>query len=410
MREQDHHGCPGEKKIRGRMENVTSGKRQAGSLSKVISLAIEKELPMALWRLPQSKVSTLIVSATATQLTKEDVLEELPPGFIFAPYRDDQPTVFIEGDLRFRVEGDRITGPVAGLEAITRAQDSVRTRQSETNSLTEDTRINASAGEKEAYLDLVSKSIEAIAGGQFEKVVPSRVKRVELPGHFDCVATYKKLCDDHHEALISLVHIPGAGTWMGASPEVLVSVEDGRTFRTVALAGTQPHHEGTSIKSVAWTQKEIEEQALVERYIISCFKRIRLREYDEHGPKTVIAGNLMHLRSDFTVDMRATGFPQLGSVMLNLLHPTSAVCGMPLEPAREFLRRHERYDRRFYTGYLGPVNVGGNTDIYVNLRCMQLTEGHALMYAGAGVTADSVPEKEWEETEMKFNTLYTSLT
>jgi len=270
--------------------------------------------------------------------------------------------------------------------------------------------MKSRAGDKDHYIDLVNKSIEAIAGGRFEKVVPSRVKQVELPENFDIIATYRKLCAGHREGLISLVHVPGAGVWMGASPELLVSVEDGRTFRTVALAGTQPYDDGISIKSVAWTQKEIEEQALVERYIISCFKRIRLREYDEHGPKTVIAGNLMHLRSDFTVDMRATGFPQLGSVMLKLLHPTSAVCGMPLEPAREFLRQHEGYDRTYYAGYLGPVNVGGNTHIHVNLRCMQLTEGHAQMYAGAGVTADSIPEKEWEETEMKFNTLSTSLT
>jgi isochorismate synthase len=96
--------------------------------------------------------------------------------------------------------------------------------------------------------------------------------------------------------------------------------------------------------------------------------------------------------------------------MLRLLHPTSAVCGMELGPAREFLRQHEGYDRSFYTGYLGPVNVEDNTDIYVNLRCMQLRDGHALMYAGAGVTADSVPEQEWEETEMKIDTLTTSLT
>ena len=77
-------------------------------------------------------------------------------------------------------------------------------------------------------------------------------------------------------------------------------------------------------------QKDIEEQALVERYVISCFKKIRLREYDEHGPKTMIAGNVLHLKTEFEVDMVATNFPQLGSVMLNLLHPTSAVCGMPL--------------------------------------------------------------------------------
>jgi isochorismate synthase len=144
---------------------------------------------------------------------------------------------------------------------------------------------------------------------------------------------------------------------------------------------------------------------LVERYIISCFKKIRLREYDEYGPKTVVAGNLMHLKSEFTVDMKETNFPQLGTIMLRLLHPTSAVCGMPLEPALEFLNRHEGYNRSFYSGFLGPVNIDEQIHIFVNLRCMQLRQADAVLYAGAGVTSDSIPEKEWEETEMKMNTL-----
>ncbi|HZI24529.1 MAG TPA: chorismate-binding protein, partial [Chryseolinea sp.] len=157
--------------------------------------------------------------------------------------------------------------------------------------------------------------------------------------------------------------------------------------------------------NVAWTQKDIEEQALVERYIISCFKKIRLREYDEHGPRTVVAGNLMHLKSDFTVDMVATNFPQLGSVMLQLLHPTSAVCGVPLDTSLEFIHKLEGYDRQLYSGYLGPVNFNNRIDVFVNLRCLQILPQKAILYAGAGITQDSIPEKEWEETELKLNTL-----
>ena len=140
-------------------------------------------------------------------------------------------------------------------------------------------------------------------------------------------------------------------------------------------------------------------------YIISCFKKIRLREYEEHGPKTVVAGNILHLNTEFIVDMKATNFPQLGSVMLALLHPTSAVCGMPLDRAFQFLIEHEGYDREFYSGYLGPINFQNQTNLYVNLRCLQLLEKEAIVYAGAGITQDSDPEKEWEETELKMNTL-----
>src|SRR5690606_1705120 len=146
-------------------------------------------------------------------------------------------------------------------------------------------------------------------------------------------------------------------------------------------------------------------QALVERYVISCFKKIRLREYEEHGPRTVVAGNLVHLKSEFSVDMKATNFPQLGSVMLRLLHPTSAVCGMPLEPALRFLKESEGYDREFYAGYLGPTNINGNIDVFVNLRCMKIQGDHAVLFAGAGITADSEPSLELKETEMKFQTL-----
>lgn len=191
---------------------------------------------------------------------------------------------------------------------------------------------------------------------------------------------------------------------MGATPELLVSVE-GTQFQTVAVAGTQPYQDGMDIKSVTWTQKEIEEQALVERYIISCFKKIRVREYDEYGPRTVVAGNLLHLKTEFKVDMQETNFPQLGSVMLKLLHPTSAVCGSPLKESLTFLQENEGYDRQYYSGYLGPVNINKASTLYVNLRCMQLFQDEAVLFAGAGVVADSEPEKEWLETELKMNTL-----
>ncbi len=103
--------------------------------------------------------------------------------------------------------------------------------------------------------------------------------------------------------------------------------------------------------------------------------------------------------------MNATNFYDLGSVMLKLLHPTSAVCGLPKDPSYEFIKAQENFDRQFFSGYLGPVNLKNNTSIFVNLRCMQLLNKFGIAYSGAGVTAYSNPEKEWEETEMKCATL-----
>ena len=252
---------------------------------------------------------------------------------------------------------------------------------------------------------MVAQGIREIEQGTIEKVVPSRAHQIDLSSDFDIVQAFQQLCNAHPDALISFVSTPESGSWLGATPELLVSVEDKTIFKTVALAGTQAYASGKRLKDVGWTQKDIEEQALVERYIISCFKKIRLREFEEHGPKTVVAGNLLHLKSEFKVDMVSTNFPQLGSVMLQLLHPTSAVCGVPLEPSLKFLQDYEGYQRQYYSGYLGPVNFRNNIDIFVNLRCAQLQGDKAILYAGAGVTVDSIPEQEWDETEMKLNTL-----
>nr|MBX2840287.1 chorismate-binding protein [Flammeovirgaceae bacterium] len=96
---------------------------------------------------------------------------------------------------------------------------------------------------------------------------------------------------------------------------------------------------------------------------------------------------------------------QLGSVMLKLLHPTSAVCGMPKEKSLAFILENEDYDRELYSGYFGPVNIQNKTNIFVNLRCLQISKEEIVLYAGAGITEDSNPEKEWKETEIKMDIL-----
>ena len=117
------------------------------------------------------------------------------------------------------------------------------------------------------------------------------------------------------------------------------------------------------------------------------------------------AGNLIHLKTEFSVDMEKVSYPLLGTAMLDLLHPTSAICGMPMKAAAQFLKDREGFDRSYFSGYLGPSNIENKTSLFVNLRCMQILKNKAILYAGAGVTEDSDPESEWNETEMKFQTL-----
>ena len=376
-------------------------------LHSLFQFSADNQLSIAVWQLPGSQKKQLLLSKQARRINRDEViLEELSSGFIFAPFDRKQDAIFLDADYLFTFAEGQLLNPQSEKEE--RAHELLSglnlTPEAKFKFYTRPNSPEHADTSREQFITLVTQAMHLIDQGAAEKIVPSRTRHIVPAGSLDLVTSFEKLCTAFPNAMVSFVSTPEGGSWIGATPELLVCVDDSK-FKTVALAGTQPYHDGTNLKQVAWTQKEIEEQALVERYIISCFKKIRLREYDEHGPKTVVAGNLMHLKSEFTVDMKETNFPQLGTIMLRLLHPTSAVCGMPLEPALEFLNKHEGYNRSFYSGFLGPVNIQDQIHIFVNLRCMQLRENDAVLYAGAGVTSDSIPEKEWEETEMKMNTL-----
>ncbi|WP_420387356.1 isochorismate synthase [Roseivirga sp.] len=379
-------------------------------MSAAIRLAREEGYPMAVWRMPhQSEVNVLISFNKALELERYE-MEELKNGFALAPFNfGEEKGLFLKADVIISFDFEEIVikpgdslqqadqlnqFKVSLIEKLEQPEESTGFIQP--RSLTPS---NASD-----YRELVTRCVEAIKDGFIEKVVPARTKDIQLPPSFDVVQFFTKLCTAYQNAFISFVSIPETGTWMGATPEVLIERE-GHIFRTTALAATQRYNPENSLTETAWTQKEIEEQAMVSRYIINCFKRIRLREFSEKGPETIKAGNLLHLKTTLEVDLIATNFPELPTVMLELLHPTSAVAGMPREQALSFLKHEEKLDRSFYAGFLGPVNIEDKTNLFVNLRCMELTDEQARLYAGAGVTAHSNPEKEFAETEMKFNTL-----
>ena len=95
---------------------------------------------------------------------------------------------------------------------------------------------------------------------------------------------------------------------------------------------------------------------------------------------------------------------KLGDV-LQLLHPTPAVCGLPKEEAYHFIIENEGYDRSYYSGFIGWLDPKGKTDLYVNLRCMNILPQTFTLYAGGGLLAASQLEEEWQETEDKLDTM-----
>ncbi len=400
--------------------------------------------PAALWRLPAQQDKHLIVSFDEVLPRVSADFDELPAGFLVSPFdnltpvsdetshtartlfiRADIQAIFSEADQIVSTRGNPIETPTTPgniTPDFTKQADLFRETLDRLPRFTDHSLASSTpptplsdAEAESVYIRNATEAVEAIQRGEMRKVVISRTKRVQFSDAPNAVALFDKLCEKYPNAFVSAVSIPERGQiWISATPERLVSVDADGIFRTASLAGTQSatHPDGTPKRpaQAMWAQKEIEEQALVSRYIIECFKRIRLREYIEEGPKTITAGNLMHLGTSFTVDTQAVRYPQLGTVMLKLLHPTSAVCGTPRDAAFAFIQQHETHDRELYSGFLGPVNIdadskGPETGIFVHIRCMKLEGKLATLYAGAGLTEDSEPEREWLETEMKCQTL-----
>ncbi len=389
--------------------------------------AKKSDCAVAVWRLPntENQISdkNIIVDFSAEIIPKkfnlEDNLEENKAGFVVSPFKnkDFEQTYFINANFFYSEKADK-----TALENASKITEKTLFQSEKEekffHNLTNPPKKHDKNPPKlilkpynpEIFKELVKKAILAIKNGDFLKVIASRQQEVLFEnnsqiGAFDAMQAFDNLCKNYPNAFISLFFIPNVGSWMGASPEILVSISENNIFHTMALAGTQAHIQGENLQSAVWTQKEIEEQALVSRYIINCFKKIRLREFDEEGPKTVQAGNLLHLRTDFWVDLQAVHFAQLANTMLQLLHPTSAVCGMPKEPALAFIDENETQQRAFYCGFLGAINLQNQTNIFVNLRCMEIFEDKLVLYAGGGITAYSDPEKEWNETVIKCQTI-----
>jgi len=386
------------------------------------SSAKDLGFPCALWKLPHTNEIKLLISIREGIRNCQPDLEKLSSGFMISPFhwKEQDDILYMEGDIiAFYSESGQLdhVDNTLGEEHPEIVKLIEKASHIKKNNVAGDS-VNVTGllsslpdhDTKARFERTVELAVSAIKQKQFHKVVLSRTKELTYTDQFQPAKAFQKLAKAYPHAFVSLVNLPDQKElWLGASPEALVQQRSEGIFKTMSLAGTQKakDDQGNLIPKfdIRWGEKEIEEQALVSRYIIECFKKIRLREYLETGPKTVLAGNLYHLRTDFEVDTNALNFPELSSVMLRLLHPTSAVCGVPKIPSLQFLTDIEGYDRSFYSGFLGPVQVEGDSNIFVNLRTVRLKDGVATFYAGAGITEDSIPEREWEETELKCETL-----
>ena len=168
----------------------------------------------------------------------------------------------------------------------------------------------------------------------------------------------------------------------------------------MSLAGTKPFVEG---EKPLWTEKEYREQQVVTDTIIKVLSPYTT-DLSTGKIHEVRAGRLWHLCTEIMAKIAAHAKIQQ---IVSTLHPTPAVCGFPTEKARQFLLENEGYPREFYAGYCGLVDFKhkNSLDLFVNLRCAQLSDKEVFVYVGGGVNSGSQEESEWQETENKAQTM-----
>lgn len=253
---------------------------------------------------------------------------------------------------------------------------------------------------KEEYTTNVDYLINQIKSGKMEKIVFSRVINKKLDRKLNLHSLLSSLREKYKSAFVSMFHIPGDGTWFGVSPESLFRMVD-NYYITDSLAGTKVI-EDLDIEP-QWSNKELIEQQLVSNFIESVLSELDIRTFNKKGPNTVIAGNLFHIHTSFRIFKRSAKGME-GRIIAGLF-PTPAVCGLPKADAFNLIQRAERHERRYYTGFLGPWNLNGQSQLFVNLRCGELGEDQLNLYVGGGLTEQSVPEDEYIETIHKSRTL-----
>jgi len=253
---------------------------------------------------------------------------------------------------------------------------------------------------KNEYLEKAEYFIHKIKSGDYDKIVLSRVISMEIAETINYSKFFERFCQSNENAFVYLLSTPEHGIWAGATPETLLNKKE-NGWETMAVAGTRLLTDFQSDSE--WAAKEIEEQQMVSAYIEKLLSELGVKRFGMNGPETITAGQIVHLKTTFSID-DACLKNRLG-VFIKGLHPTPAVCGLPKASAYHLIEKAEGHNRKLYTGFLGPWNVSGETKLFVNLRCAEFTDSRIFAYVGGGLTKDSVPLDEWQETKNKSRTL-----
>ncbi|UJD95483.1 isochorismate synthase MenF [Lelliottia amnigena] len=257
------------------------------------------------------------------------------------------------------------------------------------------------------WLSLVSQATDAIAHGEFEKVVLARATDLHFDQRVNAIALMAASRRINHNCYHYCMIFDAQNAFMGSSPERLWR-RRGTLLRTEALAGTVASHsdDAQSHRLGEWLlndDKNQRENMLVVEDI--CQRLQHHSQALEVLPAQVVRlRKVQHLRRCIWTELNLADDEQC----LHLLQPTAAVAGLPRDSARAFIQRNEPFEREWYAGsagYLSPEQ----SEFCVTLRCARVSHTAVRLYAGAGIVSGSVPEEEWQEIENKAAGLRTLL-
>ena len=358
--------------------NFSSTYSQA--LDKITKNCFKSKKAFVLYKKAADNTLSLIISDTYKKCTIEQVIDN---SFVFMPFNKDEMGYALDASQVL------INEKIIALASLyTDVESPAFTSSQEQDQLDEDAFIN--------YVDRIKK---AIKNETFNKLVASRISSKRFKGNM--VSAYLNLCNLYNHSFNYLVYIPNEQCWIGATPETLLKINN-QELTTISLAGTQIKNEQNIY---SWGAKERKEQEIVTQFIKESLETLAVTNAQISEPYTIAAGNLVHLRTDLKYIFSEQVHPK---EIIQLLHPTPAVCGMPKAVCERYILRNESHERAFYTGYLGLYTNKNDIELYVNLRCASIDNNFIHFYIGCGITIDSIAENEWIETENKLATLKTA--
>jgi len=251
----------------------------------------------------------------------------------------------------------------------------------------------------DAYRAAVSNAVARILAGDLKKVVLAR----------DLVGRVPEGADLRRVLLDLALGYPDTWTFavdghLGSSPETLVRVRDGDvTARVLAgshARGADADADAAAALELATSSKDLDEHRFAVESVLAALRPHGAAITATELPFTLKLPNLWHLASD------VHGRLSDGSGALDLvqaLHPTAAVAGTPTRTALDVIRELEPFDRGRYGGPVGWVDQSGSGKWAISLRSAEVdADGTLTAFAGAGIVADSDPDRELAETKLKF--------